>query len=105
MRRAWRTRASSLDVFSTAAEALASLPAGRIGAAVVRQDEALRATGHDPDLQVGAGIGPRQSLAFAMRKGDTALSQTMAPAKRHQASDAGTMTALVGSESIWDLID
>jgi polar amino acid transport system substrate-binding protein len=68
-----KVRASSLEELGSAAEVVAALREGRAGAGVVRLDEALRAFGRDPELALGAGIGARQSLALAVRRGDVAL--------------------------------
>jgi membrane-bound lytic murein transglycosylase MltF len=55
------------------AAALGELRAGRTAALVLNVEEALRAATMDSALQTGVFLGPRQSLAYAVRKGNAAL--------------------------------
>jgi lysine/arginine/ornithine transport system substrate-binding protein len=50
-----------------------ALRSGRITAGVWGVESAIAAQRQDPDLQLGAFLGPPASLAYAVRKGDTAL--------------------------------
>lgn len=59
------------------ASVLADLKSGRTAAAVLNIAEALRATTSDGELQAGVFIGPRLTLAYAVRKGNGALLDTL----------------------------
>jgi len=50
-----------------------ALRAGRITAAVWGVESAIAAQREDPELELGAFLGPPSSLAYAVRKGDKAL--------------------------------
>jgi ABC-type amino acid transport substrate-binding protein len=53
--------------------ALGDLKAGRTGAAILNIEEALRSLPVDDALQAGVFLRPRQTLAYAVRKGNTTL--------------------------------
>jgi membrane-bound lytic murein transglycosylase F len=50
-----------------------ALKGGKVTAVVDGIEDALRLRQEDPLLQIGTFVGPPSSLAFAVRKGDTAL--------------------------------
>ena len=50
-----------------------ALKSGRITAAVWGVESAIAAKRGDPDIRLGMFLGPPSSLAYAVRKGDTAL--------------------------------
>ena len=50
-----------------------ALKSGRITAAVWGVESAIAAQRGDPDIRLGMFLGPPSSLAYAVRKGDTAL--------------------------------
>jgi polar amino acid transport system substrate-binding protein len=58
---------------SSASSVLADLKAGRTAAVVLNVGEAVRAASGDGFLQSGVFIGPRQTMAYAVRKGNSAL--------------------------------
>jgi ABC-type amino acid transport substrate-binding protein len=54
-----------------------ALKSGRITAAVWGVESAIAAQREDPALQIGLFLGPPSSLAYAVRKGDSALLQVL----------------------------
>jgi membrane-bound lytic murein transglycosylase F len=54
-----------------------ALKSGQVTAVVDGIEDALRLQQADPMLQIGTFVGPPSSLAFAVRKGDTALLQAL----------------------------
>jgi ABC-type amino acid transport substrate-binding protein len=55
----------------------AALRAGRVTAIVLGIENAIAAQRQDPDLQLGVFLGPSGSLAYGVRKEDTALRQAL----------------------------
>jgi ABC-type amino acid transport substrate-binding protein len=64
---------ASLQRFETLPEMLAALHGGRIGALVLPISEFVLASKSDRSLQAGATVGETRSVAWAVRKEDTAL--------------------------------
>lgn len=56
---------------------LSDLKAGRTSACVLNIAEALRASADDGDLQSGVFVGPRLTLAYAVKKGNDGLLQSL----------------------------
>lgn len=54
-----------------------ALRSGRVTAIVMGVEDAIAAQQKDPALQLGLFVGPRASLAFAVRKSDAALRQAL----------------------------
>jgi ABC-type amino acid transport substrate-binding protein len=54
-----------------------ALRTGRVTAVVMGVEDAIAAQQKDPDVQVGLFVGPKASLAFAVRKADPALRQAL----------------------------
>jgi ABC-type amino acid transport substrate-binding protein len=54
-----------------------ALKEGRISAAVLGVENAMAARKRDPEIQIGMFIGPPGSLAYGVRKEDTALLQAL----------------------------
>lgn len=54
-----------------------ALRQGRITAAVMNVENVMAAKRKDPELQLGMLLGPPGSLAYGVRKGDTALLQAL----------------------------
>jgi membrane-bound lytic murein transglycosylase F len=52
---------------------LSALKSGRLNAGVIGVERAIPARATDPDLQIGMYVGPKVSIAFAMRKNDPQL--------------------------------
>jgi membrane-bound lytic murein transglycosylase F len=52
---------------------LSALKAGRLSAGVLGIERAIPARASDPDLQLGIYVGPKISIAFALRKDDPQL--------------------------------
>jgi ABC-type amino acid transport substrate-binding protein len=50
-----------------------ALKGGAVNAVVIGVENAISAQRADPELQIGAFLGPPSSLAYGVRKGDTAL--------------------------------
>ncbi len=62
---------------ASVAAVLADLKAGRTSACVLNIAEALRAKATDGDVESGVFVGPRLTLAYAVRKGNDTLLQTL----------------------------
>ncbi|PYQ56016.1 MAG: hypothetical protein DMF78_00225 [Acidobacteria bacterium] len=55
----------------------AALAAGKVTAVVLGIESAITAQRQDPAIELGAFVGPPRSLAYAVRKQDTALLQAL----------------------------
>ncbi len=68
------------------AAVFSALKAGRVSAGIIGVEYAMPARLTDPDLQLGMYVGPKLSLAFAIRKADpqlrTALNEYIANLRR-----------------------
>lgn len=65
--------ASNLDDSFASGSLPAALRTGRVTACVVGVEDAILARKSDPEIDLGLFLGPRQSLAFAVRKGEPHL--------------------------------
>jgi len=54
-----------------------ALVAGKVSAVVLGIESAIAAQRHDPEIELGAFVGPPRSLAYGVRKQDTALLQAL----------------------------
>ena len=54
-----------------------ALRSGRVTAVVMGVEDAIAAQQRDPDVRIGLFVGPRASLAFAVRKSDPALRRAL----------------------------
>ena len=54
-----------------------ALRSGRVTAVVMGVEDAIAAHQKDPDIRIGLFVGPKASLAFAVRKADPALRQAL----------------------------
>jgi membrane-bound lytic murein transglycosylase F len=54
-----------------------ALAAGKVTAVVLGVESAIAAQTHDPDIELGTFVGPPRSLAYGVRKADTALLQAL----------------------------
>jgi len=54
-----------------------ALVAGKVSAVVLGIESAIAAQRHDPEIELGAFVGPPRSLAYGVRKPDAALLQAL----------------------------
>jgi membrane-bound lytic murein transglycosylase F len=54
-----------------------ALVAGKVSAVVLGIESAIAAQRHDPEIELGAFVGPPRSLAYGVRKQDAALLQAL----------------------------
>jgi peptidoglycan lytic transglycosylase F len=54
-----------------------ALVAGKVSAVVLGIESAITAQRHDPEIELGAFVGPPRSLAYGVRKQDAALLQAL----------------------------
>ena len=54
-----------------------ALAAGKVSAVVLGIESAIAAQRHDPEIELGAFVGPPRSLAYGLRKQDAALLQAL----------------------------
>jgi membrane-bound lytic murein transglycosylase F len=54
-----------------------ALSAGKVSAVVLGIESAIAAQRHDPEIELGAFVGPPRSLAYGVRKQDAALLQAL----------------------------
>lgn len=69
--------AASVDASILTGQLPDALRSGRITVAVDGLEAALVAKASDPDLQLGLFLGPPDSLAYGVRKGDAALLEAL----------------------------
>jgi ABC-type amino acid transport substrate-binding protein len=69
--------ASSVDDSFPPGSLPGALAAGKVSAVVLGIESAIAAQRLDPQIELGPFIGPPRSLAYAVRKQDTALRQAL----------------------------